>query len=132
VTSHPIKQGDKNAADAAAVDAMRSSLMEVDFTGHVVLDKGAKDKAPMLHAGRALHSFPDCMLTVYRTGVPYTGAEAEAWCLLIHADASPSLSLYRCTCIHTRAEEGTCIMTLRKAAASVHSARVHRCTMIKQ
>ena len=52
LTSHPIKQGDKNAADAAAVDAMRSCLMEVDFTGHVVIDKGAKDKAPMLHAGR--------------------------------------------------------------------------------
>ena len=60
-------------------------VREVDFTGHVVIDTGAKDNAPMLHAGRALHSFPDCMLTVYRCGVPYTGAEAEAWCLLIHS-----------------------------------------------
>src|SRR3989338_9705217 len=43
--------GDKNAADGAAVDAMRSRLNQIDFAGTVVIGEGKKDKAPMLYTG---------------------------------------------------------------------------------
>ena len=46
-----IGRGDKNAADGAAVDAMRKFLGTVNFTGVVVIGEGEKDNAPMLYNG---------------------------------------------------------------------------------
>jgi len=46
-----IGRGDKNAADGAAVDAMRKFLGTVNFDGVVVIGEGEKDKAPMLFNG---------------------------------------------------------------------------------
>ncbi|SDZ35902.1 class II fructose-bisphosphatase [Herbiconiux ginsengi] len=46
-----IGKGDKNAADGAAVDAMRKFLGTVDFDGVIVIGEGEKDKAPMLFNG---------------------------------------------------------------------------------
>jgi fructose-1,6-bisphosphatase II len=46
-----IGKGDKNAADKAAVDAMRKFLGTVEFDGTVVIGEGEKDKAPMLFNG---------------------------------------------------------------------------------
>jgi fructose-1,6-bisphosphatase II len=46
-----IGRGDKNAADKAAVDAMRKFLGTVDFDGVIVIGEGEKDKAPMLFNG---------------------------------------------------------------------------------
>jgi fructose-1,6-bisphosphatase II len=46
-----IGKGDKNAADGAAVDAMRKFLATVDFDGLVVIGEGEKDAAPMLFNG---------------------------------------------------------------------------------
>jgi fructose-1,6-bisphosphatase II len=46
-----IGRGDKNAADGAAVDAMRKFLGTVDFDGFVVIGEGEKDHAPMLFNG---------------------------------------------------------------------------------
>jgi fructose-1,6-bisphosphatase II len=46
-----IGKGDKNAADGAAVDAMRAFLGTVDFEGLVVIGEGEKDNAPMLFNG---------------------------------------------------------------------------------
>jgi fructose-1,6-bisphosphatase II len=46
-----IGRGDKNAADQAAVDAMRSMLDTVVMTGTVVIGEGEKDEAPMLYNG---------------------------------------------------------------------------------
>lgn len=46
-----IGRGDKNKADAAAVDAMRSRFNQIDFSGIVVIGEGEKDKAPMLYTG---------------------------------------------------------------------------------
>jgi len=46
-----IGRGDKIAADQAAVDAMRSRLNQIDFSGKVVIGEGKKDKAPMLFTG---------------------------------------------------------------------------------
>lgn len=46
-----IGRGDKNAADGAAVDAMRSRLNQIDFSGTVVIGEGKKDEAPELFIG---------------------------------------------------------------------------------
>ncbi|HZU06119.1 MAG TPA: class II fructose-bisphosphatase [Chloroflexota bacterium] len=44
-------RGDKNAADQAAVTAMRQTLNHVDMDGVVVIGEGEKDAAPMLYIG---------------------------------------------------------------------------------
>jgi fructose-1,6-bisphosphatase II len=46
-----LGRGDKEAADQAAVDAMRSMLAAVDMDGIVVIGEGEKDEAPMLFNG---------------------------------------------------------------------------------
>ena len=46
-----IGRGDKEAADQAAVDAMRHMLDSVRFDGLVVIGEGEKDRAPMLFNG---------------------------------------------------------------------------------
>lgn len=49
-----IGRGDKNAADQAAVDAMRLMLDTVSMRGVVVIGEGEKDEAPMLFNGEAV------------------------------------------------------------------------------
>jgi fructose-1,6-bisphosphatase II len=49
-----IGRGDKNAADKAAVDAMRKFLSTVNFSGLVVIGEGEKDDAPMLFNGEVV------------------------------------------------------------------------------
>ena len=44
-------RGDEKAADAAAVDAMRTAFNQVDFQGRVVIGEGERDEAPMLYIG---------------------------------------------------------------------------------
>jgi len=46
-----VGRGDKNGADGAAVDAMRTVLSTVPMSGHVVIGEGEKDDAPMLFNG---------------------------------------------------------------------------------
>src|SRR6184192_4093721 len=46
-----VGRGDKNAADQAAVDAMRTMLDSVEMAGCVVIGEGEKDEAPMLYNG---------------------------------------------------------------------------------
>src|ERR1051325_8787831 len=46
-----VGRGDKNAADQAAVDAMRLMFNTVAIDGIVVIGEGEKDEAPMLYNG---------------------------------------------------------------------------------
>lgn len=46
-----VGRGDKNAADGAAVDAMRRFLATVSMDGTVVIGEGEKDDAPWLYNG---------------------------------------------------------------------------------
>jgi len=46
-----VGRGDKEAADQAAVDAMRHVLDSVSMDGVVVIGEGEKDEAPMLYNG---------------------------------------------------------------------------------
>jgi fructose-1,6-bisphosphatase II len=49
-------KGDKDAADGAAVAAMRAALVDAPFAGTVVIGEGEKDAAPMLANGERLGS----------------------------------------------------------------------------
>lgn len=49
--SRYVGKGDKDAADQAAVDAMRDRFREVPVDGRVVIGEGEKDEAPMLYIG---------------------------------------------------------------------------------
>jgi fructose-1,6-bisphosphatase II len=51
-----VGRGDKNAADQAAVDAMRAMLDSVSMAGVVVIGEGEKDEAPMLYNGEDVGS----------------------------------------------------------------------------
>ncbi|MFB5174472.1 class II fructose-bisphosphatase [Erwinia amylovora] len=46
-----LGRGDKNAADGAAVNAMRIMLNKVDIDGQIVIGEGEIDQAPMLYIG---------------------------------------------------------------------------------
>jgi len=46
-----IGRGDEEAADQAAVDAMRRQLNQLDIKGVVVIGEGERDEAPMLYIG---------------------------------------------------------------------------------
>jgi len=49
-------RGERNAADGAAVDAMRLMLDTVDMDGVIVIGEGEKDEAPMLFNGEHVGS----------------------------------------------------------------------------
>jgi len=61
-----IGRGDKNAADGAAVDAMRKFLGTVNFDGVVIIGEGEKDHAPMLFNGEHVGNGhgPSCDIAV--------------------------------------------------------------------
>jgi fructose-1,6-bisphosphatase II len=49
-----LGRGDNNAADQAAVDAMRTSFATLPISGRVVIGEGEKDEAPELYKGEVL------------------------------------------------------------------------------
>lgn len=61
-----IGRGQKEAADGAAVDAMRAFLTTVDVDGTIVIGEGEKDNAPMLFNGERVGNGrgPQCDIAV--------------------------------------------------------------------
>ncbi len=61
-----VGRGDKNAADGAAVNAMRSIISTVQMSGTVVIGEGEKDEAPMLYNGEKVGdgTGPECDVAV--------------------------------------------------------------------
>jgi fructose-1,6-bisphosphatase II len=61
-----VGRGDKNGADAAAVNAMRQLVSTVSMKGVVVIGEGEKDEAPMLYNGEEVGDGlgPDCDVAV--------------------------------------------------------------------
>ena len=47
-------RGDKDGADAAATEAMRRTMDEIEFAGRIVIGEGERDEAPMLFIGEAV------------------------------------------------------------------------------
>ena len=54
-----IGRGDNDAADDAAVEAMRTELNQLPFDGTVVIGEGERDEAPMLYIGEKVGSAQD-------------------------------------------------------------------------
>jgi fructose-1,6-bisphosphatase II / sedoheptulose-1,7-bisphosphatase len=52
--SYFVGKKDKNAADQAAVDSMRTELNKINMVGEVVIGEGSLDEAPMLYTGEIL------------------------------------------------------------------------------
>jgi len=52
-------RGDNDAADAAAVEAMRAALNKLPMDGTVVIGEGERDEAPMLYIGEKVGSAQD-------------------------------------------------------------------------
>src|SRR5687768_11607097 len=49
--AHYLGHGDNTKADQAAVDAMRKSMNDIEFSGRIVIGEGERDEAPMLFIG---------------------------------------------------------------------------------
>ena len=65
-------RGDKEAADKAAVDAMRLIMNTIPMEGVVIIGEGEKDEAPMLFNGEIweLGNSPKWILRLTRLTVP--------------------------------------------------------------
>src|SRR4051795_9352290 len=61
-----VGRGDKNGADAVAVNAMRVMISTIGMDGVVVIGEGEKDNAPMLYNGERVGdgSGPECDVAV--------------------------------------------------------------------
>ena len=44
-------RGARDEADAAATEAMRRTMEEIEFDGRIVIGEGERDEAPMLYIG---------------------------------------------------------------------------------
>lgn len=49
-----VGHGERDAADQAAVQAMRTAFQTLPMRGHIVIGEGERDKAPMLYIGEQL------------------------------------------------------------------------------
>jgi len=56
--SELVGRGDEKAADAAAVEAMRSAFDQLYMDGTVVIGEGERDEAPMLYIGEKVGGAP--------------------------------------------------------------------------
>jgi fructose-1,6-bisphosphatase II len=61
-----VGRGDKNGADAVAVNAMRVMISSIGMNGTVVIGEGEKDNAPMLYNGERVGdgTGPECDVAV--------------------------------------------------------------------
>lgn len=56
-----LGRGDKNAADGAAVEVMRTLLNQTEIEGEIVIGEGEIDEAPMLYIGEKVGSGGDAV-----------------------------------------------------------------------
>ncbi len=56
-----LGRGDKNAADGAAVEVMRTLLNQTEIEGEIVIGEGEIDEAPMLYIGEKVGLGGDCV-----------------------------------------------------------------------
>ena len=52
-------RGEKDEADAAATEAMRRTMDEIEFAGRIVIGEGERDEAPMLYIGEEVGRHDD-------------------------------------------------------------------------
>ena len=62
-------RGERDAADAAATEAMRRTMDEIEFAGRIVIGEGERDEAPMLYIGEKV-GMPHAMRATATAGFP--------------------------------------------------------------
>jgi fructose-1,6-bisphosphatase II len=94
-----IGGGDKNAADAAAVDAMRAYLSTVDIAGRIVSSEGGKDAAPMLYNAELVGTGPGTSVDIAVDPKDGTGLTAagrpNALCVIAVSDRNDARRMRR-------------------------------------
>jgi fructose-1,6-bisphosphatase II len=105
-----VGMGDKEAADQAAVDAMRMMLDTVRMDGRVVIGEGEKDEAPMLYNGERIGdgSTPEVDIAVD----PLEGTELAA------TGAPRALAIIALGARDSMFDPGPCVYMEKMAAAS--------------
>src|SRR5688500_9971617 len=100
-------RGDKEAADQAAVNAMRIVLQTVDMNGLIVIGEGEKDNAPMLYNGENVGngSTPDAAVAV----------DALAGTPLVRVGRSTSLARVASAPRRTRFDPGPFVYMSKRA-----------------
>src|SRR3954454_3614330 len=90
-----VGRGDKNGADAVAVNAMRQLISTVGMRGLVVIGEGEKDNAPMLYNGEEVGdgTGPQCDVAVDPIDGPPLPAKGMANAIAVMA-APPRGSMY--------------------------------------
>jgi fructose-1,6-bisphosphatase II len=83
-------RGDRDAADQAAVDAMRKAFDVINVSGTVVIGEGERDEAPMLYIGETFgRGGPDAP----RIDVALDPLEGTNLCALGHNDAMSVIAI---------------------------------------
>jgi len=73
-----VGRGDKEAADQAAVDAMRTTLNKIHINGEIVIGEGEIDEAPMLYIGEKVGLRNDMDIAVDIAVDPVEGTRMTA------------------------------------------------------
>lgn len=73
-----VGRGDKEAADQAAVDAMRTMLNKIHINGEIVIGEGEIDEAPMLYIGEKVGLRKDMDIAVDIAVDPVEGTRMTA------------------------------------------------------
>jgi fructose-1,6-bisphosphatase II len=73
-----VGRGDKEAADQAAVDAMRTMLNKININGEIVIGEGEIDEAPMLYIGEKVGIRKDADISVDIAVDPVEGTRMTA------------------------------------------------------
>ena len=73
-----VGRGDKEAADQAAVDAMRTMLNKINIKGEIVIGEGEIDEAPMLYIGEKVGLRKDTDISVDIAVDPVEGTRMTA------------------------------------------------------
>ena len=74
-----LGRGDKNAADQAAVDAMRRMFDTVNIDGRVVIGEGEMDEAPMLYIGEQIGKAGEQSIKIDIAVDPLDGTNSVAY-----------------------------------------------------
>ena len=111
-------RGDKNAADGAAVDAMRFVLGAVAMDGVVVIGEGEKDDAPMLYNGERIGDGrpPEVDIAVD----PSTARRSPRWVATARSRSS------RCSERGTMFNPGPCVYMKKVAVGTARTRRGRR------
>jgi hypothetical protein len=84
-------RGDKDGADAAATEAMRRTMDEIDFAGRIVIGEGERDEAPMLYIGERVGRTGRTATTSRGSTSRWTRWRAPTWSPTGSRGRSPSL-----------------------------------------